>query len=304
MPPHGGTPHVAAAAVSQGPGLLFTLGGGPLPQTAQVLFMTSLFAAALAFHNAVWRYIFALGRESVLPSALGRTGANNIPKAASLTQSVTGLVTILLYAVTGLDPMSRFFFWLGTAGGFGILLLLTITAASVIVFFARGPGHCGETAWRRLTAPALAAVLLAGIVVLAVQHYHTLLGVAPGDPAAWVLPATYGVAALTGFGWGLTLKLWRPGTYAAISHFHDPGPLSPAIEAALDLILAMRKSVGWLPQVVCPGGGWGVAYHESELPHPPVDTAQPLQRGDARRHHRNRWNQPEPGHKRSRTKMR
>ena len=60
-----------------------------LSQAAQWLFLTSLFAAALAFHNAVWRYAFALGRENVLPAALGRTGGNNIPKAASLAQSVT-----------------------------------------------------------------------------------------------------------------------------------------------------------------------------------------------------------------------
>jgi hypothetical protein len=31
--------------------------------------LTMLFAAALAFHNCVWRYIFAFGREGVLPAA-------------------------------------------------------------------------------------------------------------------------------------------------------------------------------------------------------------------------------------------
>ena len=56
MAAHYGTRHVAAAAGKLGPGLLFTLGGsGWLAQAAQLLFMTSLFAAALAFHNVVWR---------------------------------------------------------------------------------------------------------------------------------------------------------------------------------------------------------------------------------------------------------
>ena len=69
-----------AAAAAQGPGLLFGLGGsGALAQAAQWLFLTSLFAAALAFHN-VWRYMFALGREGVLPAALGRTGAQQHPQ--------------------------------------------------------------------------------------------------------------------------------------------------------------------------------------------------------------------------------
>src|SRR5258708_21820987 len=109
-----GTSHVVAAAGQRGPGLLFGLGGADwLSQAAQWLFLTSLFAAALAFHNVVWRYMYALGRENVLPAALGRTGGNNIPKAASLVQSVTGLAVIVMYALAGQDPMTRLFFWPG-----------------------------------------------------------------------------------------------------------------------------------------------------------------------------------------------
>jgi amino acid transporter len=63
MAAHAGSAHVVAAADAQGPALMFNLGGSVLSQTAQWLFLTSLFAAALAFHNAVWRYAFALGRE-------------------------------------------------------------------------------------------------------------------------------------------------------------------------------------------------------------------------------------------------
>jgi amino acid transporter len=194
------------------------------------MFLTSLFAAALAFHNVVWRYIYALGRESVLPAALGRTGNNNIPKAASLAQSATGLAVIVVYADAGQDPMTRLFFWLGTTGGFGILLLLALTAVAVVAFFARDPR--GENAWRRLIAPALAAVLLAGIVVLAVWHYATLLGVPAGDPAAWALPGSYAVVAVTGLGWGLILKTRRPQVYAAIGlgAHAVTGQLTPATQ--------------------------------------------------------------------------
>ena len=214
MAAHAGQSHVVAAAVAQGPGLLFGLGSGELSQAAQWLFLTSLFAAALAFHNCVWRYIFALGREGVLPAAFGRTGANSIPKAASLAQSLTGLAAIVIYAAGGWPPMTDLFFWLGTTGGFGILVLLAATAVAVIAFFARDPR--GESAWSRLIAPALAAVLLGGIIVLAVQHYATLLGVPPGSVAAWALPASYAAAALTGLGWGLILRVRRPQVYARI----------------------------------------------------------------------------------------
>lgn len=214
MAVHAGTSHVVAAAAAQGPGLLFGLGGSALSQAAQLLFLTSLFAAALAFHNVVWRYTFALAREHLLPPALGRTSASNIPRAASLAQSGTGLAVIVAYAALHQDPMERLFFWLGVTGGFGVLALLLFTSVAVVAFFARHQHREGP--WRSLIAPALATVLLAGIVILAVRNYAALLGVPPGDPAAWALPASYAVIAAAGLAWGLILKARRPLIYAAI----------------------------------------------------------------------------------------
>ena len=53
------------------------------------------------------------------------------------------------------------------------------------------------------------------------------------------------------------------------SNFRDPEPLIPAIEMALDL----AKEVGFTDEWhFCPGGGWGVAYHENELPNPSVES--------------------------------
>ena len=46
--------------------------------------------------------------------------------------------------------------------------------------------------------------------MLAVLHYDTLLGVPPGSPAAWALPASYAVVAAAGLAWGLVLKARRP----------------------------------------------------------------------------------------------
>jgi amino acid transporter len=214
MSAHVGQGHVVAAAVAQGPGLLFGLGSGPLPLAAQWLFLTSLFAAMLAFHNCVWRYAFALGREGVLPGVLSRTGSNNIPKTASLAQSATGLAVIAGFALAGAQPMQDLFFDLGTTGGFGLLLLYALTSVAVIAFFARNPGL--EPTFSRLIAPALAAILLTGIAVLAVTHYSTLLGVAPGSVAARALPASFGAVAVLGLIWGLFIKIRRPQVYQTI----------------------------------------------------------------------------------------
>jgi diaminopimelate decarboxylase len=53
------------------------------------------------------------------------------------------------------------------------------------------------------------------------------------------------------------------------SQFRDPAPLKPAIELALDLARQIGFSGEWH---FSPGGGWGVAYHEDELPQPEIGT--------------------------------
>jgi len=49
------------------------------------------------------------------------------------------------------------------------------------------------------------------------------------------------------------------------SQFRDPTPLAAGIERALDLAQTIGFGSDW---TLSPGGGWGVAYHEDELPSP------------------------------------
>jgi amino acid transporter len=209
-----GDNHVVSTAQQEGPGMLFSLGDGLLYHSGNFLFMTSLFAAALAFHNAVWRYMFALGREHVLPAALGRTGRTGVPKTASAVQSAIGFVAIILFAATGWNPQDDMFFWLGTTGGFGILILLAVTSVAVICYFWREPQS--EPVWRRLIAPAIATLALLAMVWECANNYSTLLGVPAGSIAAKLLPGTFLVAAVIGVVWALVLKKNRPDVYQVI----------------------------------------------------------------------------------------
>lgn len=54
------------------------------------------------------------------------------------------------------------------------------------------------------------------------------------------------------------------------SHFHDVAPVGPGLDAVLDLVGELRATHGWTPAVLSPGGGWGLPYHEDDLPHPPI----------------------------------
>lgn len=52
------------------------------------------------------------------------------------------------------------------------------------------------------------------------------------------------------------------------SQFRQASPLQPAIEFILELAAEVGFETAW---TLSPGGGWGVAYHESELPQPDME---------------------------------
>jgi amino acid transporter len=213
-----GPDRIVAVSQEQGPEVVFNLAATHLGRTAadigHALFLTSLVAAMISFHNTTARYAFALGREHVLPAQLGNTSRAGAPKVGSLLQSLFGLAVIVLYAIAGWDPLVQLFFWGGTGGGYGVLMLIALTSIAVIVYFARH--RSADNAWRRVVAPVLAAIALAVILWLATANFDTLLGVAASSPVRWTIPGVYLTVALAGIGWALILKSTRPQVYARI----------------------------------------------------------------------------------------
>ena len=218
-----GDANIVPQAQKQSTELIFNasaanLGSTVIVDIGHVLFITSVFAAMISYHNAVARYSFALGREGVLPRALALTSVRSgAPTVASLAQSTLGLIVIVVYAIAGWDPLVKLFFWLGTTGGLGVLLLITATSMAVIGFFARD--QLGENAWRRIIAPALATVALLVVLYLTLDNYANLLGVKPGTSDfawRWVFPTVYAAVAVLGIIWALILRASRPATYEAI----------------------------------------------------------------------------------------
>jgi amino acid transporter len=214
-----GPENIAAMAGELEVALIFVLAeqhlGVGVANAGWVLFLTSVLAAMIAFHNITARYMFSLGRERVLPAMFGRTShRTGSPRVASITQSVIGLTIIAIYAAGGFDPLVQLFFWFGRSGGLGVLLLITLTSMAVVGFFARrGPGR---DPWRHVIAPVTATVALLAVVYLAMLHFATLLGVEPDHPLRWGVPAGYLVVALLGLLWGLVLRRRQPSVYAAI----------------------------------------------------------------------------------------
>jgi amino acid transporter len=210
---------IVAFSAENGPATIFILAdmslGEPWVTIGSTLFATSVLAAMISFHNTCARYGFALGRERVFASALGRTSARSgAPIVASVIQSAIGLAVIVIYAIAGWDPILYLFFTFGVTGGFGVLVLITLTSIAVVAFFAREPS--GENAWRRMIAPTLAAILLVITVIFAVVEYDFLLGLPDPEPLRWILPASYVVLFLLGVWWARYLRSSRPETYEMI----------------------------------------------------------------------------------------
>ena len=99
--------------------------GGTVSTIAGLLFLTSNFAALLSFHNGVARYLFALGRERVLPVALSRVGTRSGgPVAGSLAQTALAVVVLTIFVLSGTDPVLEMFTWLSGISAVGVVLLM------------------------------------------------------------------------------------------------------------------------------------------------------------------------------------
>lgn len=180
----------------------------------KILLGTGTFAALAAFHQAIARYLFALGREGVLPRVFGRTTMAGAPRTASLAQTVLALVVLIAYAMAGWDPLDQLFYWGSTSGGLGVLLLYTGTSISVLCFFARDAR--GESLWQRAVAPVIATVVLLVVSCVALDNLAGLFGVDPGTGPAWVVPFAFLAVFVAGTVWGFVLKVRNPAVYDGI----------------------------------------------------------------------------------------
>ncbi|WP_198170906.1 APC family permease [Actinoplanes awajinensis] len=214
-----GPREVAGRAAAHGPELLFVLADermvGWAVTLARLTLLTGLLAAVLALHQAIVRYLFAFGRERVLPGVLGRvsrrTGA---PRAASLTQSLIAGAALTGAYLAGADASARTARWLVVGGGLAILVLLLLTALAALLHLNRVPE--GEGVWTRFAAPLLSTVALGVLCWLAGRHLAVLLVVPAGSP--WVTVVFGGLAAclVAGLAHALVLRTARPVLYAGI----------------------------------------------------------------------------------------
>lgn len=225
--------------------LFFALAGGRLgtwgTDAMQVLLCTSLFAAMLALHNAANRYLFALGRERVLPAALGAVHPKHgSPHRASVVQMIVCVAVVAVYAAAGLDPYTSLSTSMVALGTLGIVALQACAALSVLGFFR---GHPQRHWWRTGLAPAAGFAGLMVTIVLLVQNFPLVTGTS--SAAVNSLPWLLAAVAAGGAGYAWWMRSARPARYAALAS--DVLPDAPGPEpspAPADAAVARIPSAG------------------------------------------------------------
>lgn len=146
--------------------------------------ITGSFACAMAFHNATARYMYALGREKVLPGALGRTHpTHKSPHIASTTQSVIAIVIVTLFALfatvdpkLGAGDSVAYIQVYGLMAVMGVVSILAIQAlVSVAIFVYFRTHHEDEHHWwKTMTAPVIATITQVLVLYLAIKNLSFL----------------------------------------------------------------------------------------------------------------------------------
>lgn len=149
--------------------------GSVASDLVQVFLITSLFAALLSFHNVLARYIFSLGNTRALPTGCGRSHLRHeSPYIASVLQTGSALVLVVVSVVAGLDPVTEVFTWFVGTASVGIVVLMTLTSAAVVVYFRR---TCFDNRlWHTLIAPGLGFIGLAVLSVMTAVNLPLLVG--------------------------------------------------------------------------------------------------------------------------------
>ncbi|CAB4714139.1 MAG: amino acid permease [Actinobacteria bacterium] len=212
-----GTEHIRE--LSQKDGGLFVInlvqqyGGTMLFDITAVLLCTSVLAGYSAIHNAASRYLFALGRESIMPERFGHHHKTHFsPHKASVAITAVAVVSAVGFAVSGADPYKVYAASLIAVGTLGIVALQALASLSVVAFFWKRPDR---QLWQGVIAPLIGFIGLVTAFVLAAMHYNTLTG--SDNKIVNLVPLALLVLAIGGTIYGYRMRTSRPDVYAQLA---------------------------------------------------------------------------------------
>jgi amino acid transporter len=185
----------------------------------QFLMITGSFACMCAFFNTANRYWFSMGRERILPSALGRThSTHKSPWVANLFTTTIVALWVLgfyIYDSSTLGALLK----LGTYGPvlfvFGILGVQALCSFAIIWYFL-SKARDGFHWWKTGLAPLLGGVAQIPVMYLVVHNSSTLGG------SVWMMDHIWQLIALvflSGMGIALIYRATDKQRYQSIGRY-------------------------------------------------------------------------------------
>lgn len=179
-----------------------------------IFMVTSTLAALIAFHNAVARYFYSLGREGLLPGVLGRTHPKfKSPYVGSAVQIALCLVVVTSFVGAGADPYLQLLLWTNGSGIVGIIFCMFLCALAVVGFFRKD--RRGHSIWRVAVAPVLGAAGLAYALYLIISRFDILTGATGLLNLWWLIPIP--ILLMAGVAIAYRLQAVDPDRYAALA---------------------------------------------------------------------------------------
>lgn len=187
----------------------------------KILLMTGSFACGMAFHNCAARYIYAIGRENVIPGMRKTIGATHpvhgSPHFAGLAQTVFATVVVLFFAFTHRDPYTGLYGLMALLGTTAILIVQALAAFAVIAYFHVMNQHPETANWfRTFLAPLLGGVGMLYVIYLLAKNASFAAGSASTDWVFGAIPYVVGVVGIGGVLLAVCLKFKSPQRYSEL----------------------------------------------------------------------------------------
>lgn len=195
--------------------------GHPAVVIFEFLLMTGSYACGMAFHNCAAHYIYAIGRENLVPG-LGRTlGATHpthgSPYVAGFVQTAVATAIVLWFFFTGRDPYGQLYALMAILGTSAILIVQALAAFAVIGYFHVAKKHPETAHWfRTLLAPLLGGLGMLYVIWLLVQSASVAAGSATSDVVFHATPWIVGAVGIGGLLFAVAAKYLAPTRYDII----------------------------------------------------------------------------------------
>ncbi|WP_288338352.1 APC family permease [uncultured Gordonia sp.] len=186
-----------------------------------ILLMTGSFACGLAFHNCAARYIYAIGREDVIPGMRKTLGAahsvHGSPHIAGFIQTGVATVIVVFFAVTGRDPYTGLYGLMALLGTTAIMIVQALAAFAVISYFHVQKQHPETANWfRTLVAPLLGGLGMLYVIYLLAKNASFAAGTASTDWVFHAIPYVVGVVGIGGIALAVILRVRSPRRYSQL----------------------------------------------------------------------------------------